>query len=119
MEFDSIYLYNLGMDCFEKNEPQKAIVFFRKSAELDPHFKTYERMFDCFNKLGLKNEANECIKKAFQLNSKNDKVTVMYASVLAEENNVDNAVLILIDLLKRNPTYGPAKKLLEKVNCKI
>ena len=119
LEYDSTYLYGLGMECFEKNELQKALGFFQKSIEIEPHFKTYERMFVCFNKLGSRIEAKECIKRAFQLNDKNDKVTVEYVSILIEENSIDEAVLVLNDLLKRNPTYGPAKKLLDKINPQI
>lgn len=116
MEHDSKYFYGLGVEQFDTGNFQEALVYFQKSIEIAPHFKTYERMYDCYKNLGNQRQARECIEKAFHLNSKNDKVAIEYILLLIEEDNLALASSFLEALLQRNPTYGPAKKLLDRIN---
>lgn len=116
MDKDSRYYYGLGLEAFEREEIKDAIMFFRKSLELSPHFKTYERMYHCLEKIGKLDEAKEYIEKAFNSNPHNDKVAVEYITVLVREGNTVLSTEILNNVLTRNPNYGPALRLYEKIN---
>lgn len=49
-------------------------------------------------------------------NPNHDKVTVQYAEELIVNDNSVLAKDIIETLLARNTTYGPAKKLLDRIN---
>lgn len=111
MEFDGLYYYQVGIEKYEKGEIDSALKNFQKSLELQEHFKTYEKLYHVLKKLGRNEEAKEAITKAYNLNDRNDKVAVEYVKFLLEDKNFEIAKKILNALLKRNPSYGPAKKL--------
>jgi hypothetical protein len=62
------------------------------------------------------NEAKGYIELAYKMNPNQDKITVQYAEELILDNKVSFAKEIVEKLLDRNSTYGPAKKLLERIN---
>jgi tetratricopeptide (TPR) repeat protein len=115
MEYDSKYYYGLGLECFESGDVEKALEHFRKSLEIKPHFKTYERMYQCYKKMNKTYEAKECIEKAFYMNDKNDKVAIEYIRLLIQEGNIILSKKLLNGVLERNPSYDPAKKLLQTI----
>jgi tetratricopeptide (TPR) repeat protein len=117
---DSSYsYYGLGVEFFEKGEYNKAIEYFFKSLEMGDHFKTYERLYNCYVKIGEHSKARECIEKAFELNRNNDKVAIEYISKLVNEGEEDELPKKLLDeVLERNPTYGPARKLKEQIELR-
>ena len=65
--------------------------------------------------LGEFKEARPYIEIAYKMNKRRDKVSMQYVTELVKEGNISEAVLILEDILVRNTTYNPAKKLLEKI----
>jgi tetratricopeptide (TPR) repeat protein len=77
--------------------------------ELLDHFKTFELLYRCYQEIGNYSDARRCIEKAHSLNEKNDIVAIEFASVLLNENNPEDAEKIIVEVNKRNPTYGPAK----------
>ncbi len=111
---DSLYYYGLGVEAIEKNNYSEAIDNFLKSLAIRAHFKTYERLYYCYLNLGMISKSKECIEKAYKLNDKNDKVSVEYSQILFKEGLFDEALEILQCVLLRNPSYGPAKKLLKE-----
>jgi len=112
---DSRYYYGLGMECYEMNDYKKAVEFFQQSVVLQDHFKTFELLYRCYLKIGEYTSARECIEKAYFLNNKNDRVAVLYATVLLSENSIKSTETIIQDVLDRNPTYGPAKRLYDEI----
>jgi len=108
-------LYQLGRECYDNENIEKALEYFFRSLAVEPHFKTYEMIYHCLSKLGKKHEAREYIEKAYNENKNNDKVAVEYSTVIFDDGNIDLSAKLLNEVLQRNPTYGPAKKLLEKI----
>lgn len=113
---DSYFYYGVGMDNLEKGNIQEALVNFVISLTLSQHFKTYEQLYHTLNNLGYKEESELMIEKAYQLNSNNDKVSLIYAKCLINKGDKGKAKDILVNLLVRNKTYLPARMLLEQLD---
>lgn len=111
---DSYYYYRLGENYLIKKEYQNAIKNFLISLKLQVHYKTYEKLYECCNDINQIDLAGYFIRLAYEANSKNDKVSFIYATVLIEEHDLDLAKKILLEILKRNPSYKKAKILYEK-----
>ncbi len=92
----------MDRQCFEE-----AVIEFRKSAEITPHFKTFELLGECELRLGRFSSATEPLKKAVQMNS-----GVRAASLLADSylaiGEYDLANLAVKVALKRDPTNRTA-----------
>ena len=113
---DSYYYYGLGLESYKSGNIQEALISFLMSVTLSPHFKTYEQLHYVLGNLGYKEESEFMIQKAYELNSSNDKVSLLYAKCLIERGCKVKAKEILINLLDRNKTYLPARKILEELN---
>ena len=109
-------LYYLGLEHFENGNFENSLKCFIESNELDEHPRTYARMYECLKKLGRNDEANAYIEIAYKKNPIQDRVTIQYAEELIVDGKIALAKEILEKLLNRNTTYGPAKRLLEKIN---
>ncbi|WP_227936444.1 hypothetical protein [Alkalihalobacillus deserti] len=115
-KYEKAYLlYQEGLVQFENDNFENALDCFNKSNKLDEHSRTFARIYECLIKLGRKEEAKPFIKTAYLQNPKQDKVTIQYAESLIEDGNVLLAKEILENLLLRNSTYNPAKRLLDKM----
>ena len=114
---ESYLYYCKGVCEYEKGNYQEAISFFLKSCSLMPHYKTFERLAFCYLKLNSIHDYERYIKSAYNLNTNNDKVATEYAEIISDVNT-DSARLILSQVLKRNPTYEPAKALLDKISIR-
>lgn len=110
--------YNLGNESLENSDYKTAVDFFEKFNSISEHYKTYEKLFLCWKKLDEYSKAYECLKKAYQLNPKSDKLSVMYAKELSERIDFKTAKKILSETLKRNPAYKPVEKLLDTISRK-
>ena len=104
--------YLVGNDYLQKSEYRSAIDYFIESNKQESHYKTYEKLFLCYYSLNLMEEAFECIRCSYELNSKNDKTALQYAKFLIEyKHDHILAKAILSDILRRNPSFKPAEKL--------
>lgn len=108
--------YQLGTIYFKNKDFKTALKYFEDSAAAEPHFKTYEMMYLCSVNLGDNDGSKEYLKKAYELNKNNDKVGVEYAKLVLEEGNKEISLEILKQILQRNNTYDPAKKILDCMN---
>lgn len=113
---DSYYYYEIGFRDLNRGDIQGALVNFLTSVTLSPHCKTYEQLYYILGNLGYKEESEFMIERAYQLNSNNDKVDMLYAKYLIEQGNKEKAKEVLISLLERNKTYLPASKILDELN---
>lgn len=111
----SSYLYDIGMECVENGEFEKALAYFQQSLILDKHSRTYARIYECLIELGNKREARPYIEIAYNMNKNHDKVAIQYATELIDEGKSSEASIILESILARNTTYLPAKRLLDKI----
>jgi tetratricopeptide (TPR) repeat protein len=113
---DSYYYYEEGIEKIESGNIQEAIIKFLISVTISPHFKTYEQLYCILDDLGYKEESNFMIEKAYQLNPNNDKISLIYAKCMVEQGNISRAKDILNQLLNRNKSYLPARKLLGELD---
>ncbi len=106
--------YNLGMDKFEQGKFSEALGYFKKSSILENHFKTFDRIAVTLVKMGKHTEALDYSEKAFLLNENNDKVAINLSEILIKLENYERAFNIASIVLKRNPSYGPAKNIVSQ-----
>lgn len=112
---DAYYLYGMGLEQYEQGNYSKAIEYFERSNDADEHFKTYERLFECWKKLGKTEKANSCIEKAYRMNPRNDKTALEYAEMLAETGDTEQALAVLDEITERNPTCKKALEFAENM----
>ena len=112
---ESIDFYYKGIEEFNKKNYLSAIEYFKISGSLENHYKTYEMLFQCWKAVSNMNEAYDYIKKAYVLNSANDKVAYEYAETSVQFGDKESAQKVLTEILKRNPTYKKAKQLLDLI----
>jgi tetratricopeptide (TPR) repeat protein len=108
---DSYYYYCTGVGHFEKGDFEAALENFLKSSEMDPHFKTSERISSVLRKLKRFEEADRFLEQAYRLNPKNDKTGTEYAGLLLRRGEISSVKEVLKEILCRNPAYGPGWKL--------
>ena len=109
--------YFAGREKLDNAYYAEAIEFFKASVELDQHFKPYECLYRCYAALNEPEKAFESISAAYRLNSKNDKVALGYAKALAiYKKDIAAARGVLSEILKRNPTYKPAERMLKDLS---
>lgn len=114
---NAIENYWAGKERLDNAYYAEAIEFFKASVELEQHFKPYECLSRCYAALNEPEKAFESISTAYRLNGKNDKVALGYSKALAEhKKDIDAARSILSEILKRNPTYKPAQRLLNELS---
>ena len=58
MEKDAYYYYIAANEQYNKGQIEEAIHLFLKSLEMDYHFKTYEKLYWCYNSLQQYDLAN-------------------------------------------------------------
>lgn len=112
---ESYDYYIWGVDYLNKKEYNNAIECFLLSLGKGSHYKTYERLYECYNGINQKDRARYYLALAYKENSKSDKVSFEYAKVLVDENELSKAKEILLEILKRNPSYKQAKIFYEKI----
>jgi cytochrome c-type biogenesis protein CcmH/NrfG len=84
---------------------------------MEPHFKTYERLYKCYIAKNEQTKANACIKQAYSLNPNNDKVAYEYVlNILSNNNDICEVKRVLNEILKRNKTYKKAQLLLDSLS---
>ena len=112
---DSYHYYCTGLGYFERGEFESALENFLRSSELEAHFKTSERMAHALRKLGRPEEADYFLEQSYHLNPKNDKIGIEYAGLMLRRGQISPAKEILKEIICRNPTYGPARRLMAEL----
>ena len=112
---DSLVYYEIGDDHFNKGHIREAIGSFKKSLELEKHFKTYEKLYYCHCELGETEEANRCIEQAYILKNNSDRTAYLYANSLISKGDILRAKEVLRKLLSRNTSYKKAKIVLDSI----
>jgi len=110
MEKDAYYYYIVANEHYNNGQIEEAIHLFLKSLEMDYHFKTYEKLYWCYNSLQQYDLANYFIKRAYEENNNNDKVAYLYAKVLIDKKQIEKAREILLSIINRNPSYKKAEQ---------
>lgn len=108
MQEDSYYYYIKGDESLKKGEIDVAILCFKKSLNSSKHFKTYFKLYECYTIIEQFDTANSYLELAYFLNKKNDKTALEYAKFLIDRGCISEAKNILMDIIKRNPSYKKA-----------
>jgi Flp pilus assembly protein TadD len=108
---DPYRLYELAVEALEKGNEEEALGLFRRSLDLEPHFKTHHRIALILQRRGRSTEAGEHLVAAYSLNARNDRLACDYANWLITTGQAQRARKVVETILSRNKTYGPARAL--------
>jgi tetratricopeptide (TPR) repeat protein len=111
----SLSIYNEGICAFKNEDYLNALKLFKESLKIFEHGKTLQRISDTFEKLNDFEGAFTSIQNAYFLSPTNDIIGLKYANYLIKRNETENAKCILNNIIERNPSYLPAKKMLESI----
>lgn len=111
----AIDYYYLGVEEYKKGNYTNALKYLLISDRLESHFKTCERIFQCYMSISKIEEARKYIEKAYMLNQKNDKVALEYAKLLLKFDEKISAIELLKNIIQRNNSYHPARELLNSI----
>lgn len=109
-------LYLKGSGAFRRGDLYMALSFFLMSKDVEPHYKTFERIYEVLKELDREQEGFIYLEEAYKLQPTSDKTAILYSNMLVTQGKHSIARKILITVLERNSTYGPAKRLLESLN---
>lgn len=115
MDQDSYYYYKMGEESIQNDEIDTAVKYYLKSVRMNRHFKTFERLYECYCKLGQLDLAYYFLELAYEENRNNDQVAFLYSLCLIQEQQKDRAKEILLTIIKRNPDYKKARTEYEKI----
>ena len=112
-------LYLEGCELLECGKYREAAARFMQSLGEMPHFKTFERLGECYSAMDDSEKAFEYAEAAYSLNPRNDKTAFRYAELLLQyKNDIPKAKNVLTGILARDPSYKAARELLDKINSK-
>ena len=114
MEDPGYDYYCQGIAALEQGNLVVALERFEHSLSVERHFKTLARISQVLEMQGKPVEAAKALQQAYELNPKNEKVAVSFAENLDRGGNRAEARRIVEEVLRRTPSYGPAKRLLAK-----
>lgn len=115
MDKDGYYYYVLGEENRQNGRFDLAVGYYLTSIRLEKHFKTYERLYECYSKLHQTELAHYFLELAYEENPNNDKTAFLYALCMVGENRADRAKEILLSILGRNPDYKKARIEYERI----
>jgi tetratricopeptide (TPR) repeat protein len=116
MSDKAYFHYCNGLFAYEIKDYTKAIEELSQSLAISEHFKTHELIALCYYEINNRVESFKHLSVAYSMNTDNDKTSVLYANALYDAGMVLEAKDILANVLVRNNSYGPAKKLLNVIN---
>lgn len=103
-----------GRDALDRGDLDSAEQLLLESLAVDAHFKTHEVLGDIFASRGNANEAIKHFASAYNLNARSDSAATRYARALFAVGRTDDARSIIDTVLERNPSFGPARELLDE-----
>jgi tetratricopeptide (TPR) repeat protein len=115
MEGDHHVLYVQGRAAMEKGDMVQAVELLKRSAELYPHFKTYESIGECLLAQDDFNEAVLYLSASSGLGSKPFRALYLLARALIGTGEPDQARQKLLRALAINSDYRAARELLEQI----
>jgi Flp pilus assembly protein TadD len=111
----SLSLYYYGKREFKNGNMTEAVRLLKESWLSDNHAHTAHTLSMAYMKLSDANESHTWIVNAYRLNPFHNRIATDYAASLYLQGRVNEAISVLLELLRRVPTYGPARKLLDQL----
>lgn len=123
---ENIY-YNLGVDAYFKNELEESLSHFKHAVSLFPNSAiSWFYLGKTYHRLKMNKEAKDALLKARELDKHNLQPSILFADILIEEGDYQNASLIYKDVLSidkenfhANFSLGKACLMLDKVDDAI
>lgn len=116
MDESGYEVYRLGVAAYERGDHEAALDMFRRSFEIQPHFKSLEKIGECLMRMGSLSEAVADLRRAVSLNPRSSKTAVLLGEALLQGGDAANARLVAMSVLRRKGDYGPALRLLERAD---
>jgi tetratricopeptide (TPR) repeat protein len=102
-------LYERGREAMERREFEQAAALFRRSIELDPHFKTLELLGQCLlESTPASSEAIVCLAASAGLGRRAFKSFYLLARALASRGDLTRAIEKLDVAIELHPQYKAA-----------
>ena len=108
-------LYQQARAAMAAGDRSAAISQFTESAQLQPHFKTYELLGECLLAEGQVTQAILYLSAAVGLGRKTFRAHYLLATALLELGAPEDAREQLIIALELQPNYSSAERLLEQL----
>ncbi len=118
MKFESspdYLLYQRSRELMDKGDYVTALEGLTESAELSPHFKTFESIGECYLQIGEPRKAVKFLAAAAGLGNSQSRPFFLLAKALLELDDADLARIKLKQALELNPDYKAAHDLLETI----
>ncbi|MCB9854013.1 MAG: hypothetical protein H6819_13005 [Phycisphaerales bacterium] len=112
LRVDAALLHHIGKNRIEKGNGDIARKFLEAAVGRDPHPSTLALLAELAPGL---DEKKRLLSDAFHRNSRVDWIACRYAEALFESNESKLARSIVEEILLRNSVYGPAKRLLDRI----
>jgi tetratricopeptide (TPR) repeat protein len=107
-------LYRQAREKMELGHLEEAVHLFNASLKVAGHPKTAELLGECFMKLGRLDAAEGMLKQAVSLGAES-RAPLLLAELSILQGRPEYAKEMLGESLRRNPTYGPAMRLLARL----
>jgi predicted Zn-dependent protease len=111
---DSYSKYCDAREALDRGDVESAERLLLASLAEDAHFKTHELLGDICSSRGDNEDAFNHIASAHSMNPRSDSAATRYARALSGLGRSDEARSIVNSVLERNPSYGPARQLLDQ-----
>ena len=112
---ESTSLYYEGRELLKLKRYAEARDVLMRSRNLQAHSKTSLLIGQCYAALGDKDGAYDMYSESYRLGPQTDQAALAFAEALLERGEVSEAEQIAKQILKRQPTYGGAIRLLSKL----
>src|SRR5262245_8322102 len=107
--------YDKGRAAMDAGDFHQAIACFQQSAQIDPHFKTYELLGECLIKIDLPQQAIAPLQSAAAMNT-----SVRAVSLLSEAffmlGKLSEAEQVANEALRRDTNNRKAREIIEKIS---
>ena len=111
---DAYTKYCDGRDAIDRGDMESAERLLLESLGISAHFKTHELLGDIAAMRRNGEDAFKHYASAYSLNPNSDSAATRYARALLGSGRINDARSIIDSVLERNPSYGPAKDLLQE-----
>ncbi len=104
---EAVSLFETGRKYSEKNEPDKAIPYFRKAIKHEPgYYSAYNSLGVALDETGKKDEALKCFQKAYELNRHNSIILSNLISQIADNEEPLKTVISLVEAAETETLEG-------------
>jgi tetratricopeptide (TPR) repeat protein len=112
-----LLFYQKGREAIASGNLVSAIRFLEQSAQIDPHFKTFELLGECLIKRGQCSEAVAALSMSVELGNKPYRALYLLAQALESIGHREEAIARLTQAIEMKPDYKAARALLDRLHA--